>query len=110
MIKCEVQIYPMYKDVPEWTELLQYLSKLNYMISDWRQIGSSSTRSPVEMDMIFIPNFNTEEGKKLIFNNQDKFISLMLMSGQIELLKRISEILKLGHENFYLKLIDRYYN
>ena len=110
LIKCEVQIYPMYKDVPEWTELLQYLSKLNYMISDWRQIGSSSTRSPVEMDMIFIPNFNTEEGKKLIFDNQDKFISLMLMSGQIELLKRISEILQLGHENFYLKLIDRYYN
>ena len=110
LIKCEVQIYPMYKDVPEWTELLQYLSKLNYMISDWRQIGPSSTRSPVEMDMIFIPNFNTEEGKKLIFNNQDKFISLMLMSGQIELLKRISEILQLGHENFYLKLVDRYYN
>ena len=110
LIKCEVQIYPMYKDVPEWTELLQYLSKLNYIISDWRQIGSSSTRSPVEMDMIFIPNFNTEEGKKLIFDNQDKFISLMLMSGQIELLKRISEILQLGHENFYLKLIDRYYN
>ena len=110
LIKCEVQIYPMYKDVPEWTELLQYLSKLNYMISDWRQIGSSCTRSPVEMDMIFIPNFNTEEGKKLIFDNQDKFISLMLMSGQIELLKRISEILQLGHENFYLKLVDRYYN
>ena len=62
------------------------------------------------MDMIFIPDFNTEEGKKLIFDNQDKFISLMLMSGQIELLKRISEILQLGHENFYLKLVDRYYN
>ena len=110
LIKCEVQIYPMYKDVPEWTDLLQYLSKLNYMISDWRQIGSSCTRSPVEMDMIFIPNFNTEEGKKLIFDNQDKFISLMLMSVQIELLKRISEILQLGHENFYIKLMDRYYN
>ena len=110
LIKCEVQIYPMYKDVPEWTELLQYLSKLNYMISDWRQIGSSCARSPVEMDMIFIPDFNTQEGKKLIFDNQDKFISLMLMSGQIELLKRISEILQLGHKDFYLKLIDRYYN
>ena len=70
----------------------------------------SCTRSPVEMDMIFIPNFNTEEGKELIFDNQDKFIGLMLMSGQIELLKRISEILQLGHENIYLKLVDRYYN
>ena len=110
LIKCEVQIYAMYKEVPEWTELLQYLSKLNYIISDWRQIGSSCTRTPVEMDMIFIPNFNTSEGKKLIFDNQDKFITLMLMSGQIELLKRISEILQLSHKDFYLKLIDRYYN
>ena len=109
LIKCEVQIYSMYKGVPEWTELLQYLSKLNYIITDWKQIGSNSTRTPVEMDMIFIPNFNTEDGKKLIFDNQDKFISLMLMSGQIELLKRISELLKLGHEDSYTKLTDRYY-
>ena len=80
------------------------------MISDWKQIGSSCTRSPVEMDMIFIPNFNNEEGKKLIFDNQEKFISLMLMSGQIELLKRISEILQLRSRKFLLKLVDRYYN
>ena len=28
LIKCEVQIYPMYKDVPKWTDLLSYLSEL----------------------------------------------------------------------------------
>ena len=109
LIKCEVQIYSMYKGTPGWTELLNYLSKLNYMISDWKQIGSNSTRSPAEMDMIFLPNFNTDEGKKLILDNQDKFISIMLMSGQIELLKRISELLKLGHKDFYIKLNDRYF-
>tara|TARA_B100001057_G_scaffold465813_1_gene522291 strand:+ start:1252 stop:2187 length:936 start_codon:yes stop_codon:yes gene_type:complete len=109
LIKCEVQIYSMYKGIPGWTELLNYLSKLNYMISDWKQIGSNSTRSPAEMDMIFLPNFNTDEGKKLILDNQDKFISIMLMSGQIELLKRISELLKLGHKDFYIKLNDRYF-
>ena len=55
-----------------------YLSELKYVVSDWKQIGSSNTRTPVEMDMIFIPNFNNDDGKKLILNNQKKFISLML--------------------------------
>ena len=29
LIKCEVQIYPMYKNVPPWTELLNYFTKLS---------------------------------------------------------------------------------
>lgn len=110
LIKCEAQIYPMYKDVPKWTDLLSYLTKLNYIISDWKQIGSSSTRTPVEMDMIFIPNFNNDDGKKLILNNEEKFISLMLMSGQIEFLKRISELLNLKYQDFYMQLTDRYFS
>ena len=110
LIKCEVQIYPMYKDVPKWTDLLSYLSELNYVVSDWKQIGSSNTRTPVEMDMIFLPNFNNDDGKKLILNNEKKFISLMLISGQIELLKRISELLNLKYQDFYMQLTDRYFN
>ena len=110
LIKCEVQIYPMYEGIPEWTELLNYLSKLNYIISDWRQIGSNNTRTPVEMDMIFVPNFNKDEGKNIILKNEDKFISLMLMSGQIELLKRISELLGFKYRDFYMKITDRYFN
>ena len=53
LIKCETQIFPMYKEVPGWTELLDYLNILNYIIIDWKQIGSSITRTPVEMDMVF---------------------------------------------------------
>ena len=34
-----------------------------------------------------IPNFNNEAGKELIKKNQDKFISLMLIFGQIKLLQ-----------------------
>ena len=26
LIKCEIQIFPMYKNIPSWTELLNYLS------------------------------------------------------------------------------------
>ena len=43
------------------------------------------------MDMVFIPNFNNEIGKKLILKNENKFVSLMLMFGQISLLKIISD-------------------
>ena len=60
LIKCEVQIYPMYKNVPSWTELLYFLSKLNYIVSDWKTIGSHATRTPAEMDMMFIPDFSKD--------------------------------------------------
>ena len=64
LIKQEVQLFPMYKNIPSWTEIVDLLSKLGYMISDWREIGSHVTRTPVEMDMIFIPNFSSSLGKK----------------------------------------------
>lgn len=81
----------MYKNVPSWNELLDCLYKLNYLVIDWKGIGSHATRVPAEMDMIFIPNFNDDIGKKLILENEDKFTSLMLIFGQINLLKIIAE-------------------
>ena len=110
LIKCEVQIYPMYKNVPSWTELLNYLDKLNYMICDWKIIGSHTTRTPVEMDMIFIPNFSTDGGKKMIIDRQKEFISLMLICGQIKLLKKISKIIGLEYSKHYMKIKDRYFD
>ncbi len=110
MIKCEVRIFPMYKKEPAWTEVTDFLYKLGYMISDWRKIGSHATRTPVEMDMIFIPNFLIESGKKLILENEEKFISLMLISGQIKLLKKVSKILNLKHSQPYMKTEDKYFN
>tara|TARA_B110000902_G_C13822872_1_gene404370 strand:- start:235 stop:537 length:303 start_codon:yes stop_codon:yes gene_type:complete len=81
----------MYNNVPSWNELLDYLYKLNYVVIDWKGIGSHATRVPAEMDMIFIPNFNNGVGKKLILENEKIFISLMLIFGQISLLKIISQ-------------------
>ena len=80
------------------------------MISDWRKIGSHATRTPVEMDLIFIPNFLKENGKKLILENTEKFISLMLMSGQIKLLKESSKILNLRYSELYKKIEDKFFN
>ena len=110
MIKCEVQIFPMYKNQPNWSEVVNTLYRLGYMISDWKEIGSHSTKTPVEMDMIFIPNFLIEPGKNLISKKEKEFISLMLISGQIKLLKKISKILNLGHSEIYMKTEDRYFN
>ena len=110
IIKCEVQIFPMYKKEPYWTEVTDHLYKLGYILSDWKKIGSHSTRAPAEMDMIFIPNFLIESGKKLIVENKKKFISLMLITGQIKLLKKVSKILDLGHSEFYMKTEDKYFN
>ena len=110
LIKCEVQIFPMYKKEPSWTEVTDLLYKLGYIVSDWKKIGSHATRAPVEMDMVFIPNFLIESGKKLILEKEKEFISLMLISGQIRLLKKISKILDLGHSESYMKTKDKYFN
>jgi len=110
MIKCEVQIFPMYRKEPGWTEVTDLLYKLGYMVSDWKKIGSHATRTPVEMDMVFIPNFLIDSGKKLILEKEKEFISLMLISGQIKLLKKVSKILNLGHSELYMKTEDRYFN
>ena len=70
MIKCEVQVFPMYKKEPDWTEVTDTLYKLGYMISDWKEIGSHATKTPVEMDMVFIPNFLLDSGKELILKKK----------------------------------------
>ena len=62
------------------------------------------------MDMIFIPNFSSAIGKKIIVDNQNKFISLMLIAGQIKLLKKISKLLNLEYSNLYIQIEDKYYN
>ena len=110
IIKCEVQIFPMYKKEPAWTEVTDLLYKLGYIVSDWKKIGPHITRTPAEMDMIFIPNFLIESGKKLIVEKEKEFISVMLITGQIKLLKKGSKILNLGHSGFYMKTEDRYFN
>ena len=110
IIKCEVQIFPMYKNAPSWTEIANFMNKLEYMLCDWKKIGPHSTRTPVEMDMVFIPNFLKDSGKKLILQREKEFISLMLISGQIRLLKKISKTLNLKHSEYFITIEDKYFN
>ena len=107
LIKVEAHIHSMYKDTPGWNELINYLHELNYVVIDWKGIGKHNTRVPAEMDMIFIPNFNNEKGKNLIIKSQKKFLSLLLIFGQINLLKTL--IKKLNIEFNQLEKYQDFY-
>jgi FkbM family methyltransferase len=109
LIKIEAHIFSMYKDVPSWHKLLNYLYELNYVVIDWKDIGGHTTRVPAEMDMILIPNFNNDEGRNLIINSKEKFISLMLIFGQLDLLKLIFKRFDINIKEFE-KFEDLYFN
>lgn len=109
LIKLEAHFFSIYKDVPSWDKLISLLYQLNYVLIDWKSIGSHNSRLPVEADLIFIPNFNEEDGKKLIRSNKEKFISLMLIFGQLKLLQIIMRKLKIDDKELE-KLEDHYFN
>ena len=109
LIKIEAHFFSMYKNVPSWHKLINLLYELNYVLIDWKDIGDHNTRIPAEADMIFIPNFNNEVGEELIKQNKNKFISLMLIFGQLKLLQII--IKRFGIKNDELaKIEDKYFN
>jgi hypothetical protein len=110
LIKVEAQVVPMYKDVPNWSELMNYLYKINYMTTEWVGIGPHLTRSPVEMDMIFIPNYLNDLGKKLILSREKAFTSLMLIFGHIRLLQIISEKLNFSTNLELQKIKDKFFH
>ncbi len=107
LIKIEVHIFSMYKNVPSWDQLLNFLYNRGYVTIDWKGIGKHVTRIPAEIDMIFVPDFNSEKGKKLILENMEKFISLMLIFGQINILKVILK--KFNIENKEIEKIQDLY-
>ena len=109
LLKIEVQIVPMYENIPDWSELINHLYKLNYMTCEWEEIGNHATHSPVEMDMLFIPNYLNHAGKELIMSRKKKFISLMLIFGQIKLLQIISTKLNFSETLEIEKLKDKFF-
>ncbi len=109
LIKLEAHIFSMYKNAPSWHELLDYLYQLNYVAIDLKGIGSHNTRLPAEADMIFVPNFNNEKGKNLIIKSKEKFVSLLLIFGQINFLKLMLKRINLNLEELN-KFEDLYFN
>tara|TARA_B100001250_G_scaffold156631_1_gene134675 strand:- start:510 stop:1430 length:921 start_codon:yes stop_codon:yes gene_type:complete len=109
LLKIEVQIIPMYEKVPNWTKLINYLYDIDYMTCEWTEIGKHLTRTPAEMDMIFIPNYLSEKGKKLILSRENEFIALMLVFGHIKLLQSISTKLNFSTNSEIQKLKDNFF-
>ena len=83
---------------------------MNYMICEWEEIGSHATRTPVEADMIFIPNYLNESGQKIILSREKEFASLMLIFGHIKLLQTISKKLNLSINSEVENLKDKFFN
>ena len=108
-LKIEAHFFSIYKNTPSWHELVNFLYEMNYVLIDWKGIGSHSTRIPAEVDMIFIPNFNNDSGKELIKANIEKFISLMLIFGQLKILQVILKRFKFN-DNKIEQLEDYYFN
>tara|TARA_B100001057_G_scaffold359408_1_gene361676 strand:- start:272 stop:1216 length:945 start_codon:yes stop_codon:yes gene_type:complete len=109
LIKIETHFFSMYKNVPSWHKLINLLYELNYVLIDWKGIGDHNTRIPAEADLILIPNFNNEAGKELIKQNKNKFMSLMLIFGQLKLLQIIVKKLGINEEEL-AKIEDMYFN
>jgi len=109
LIKIEAHFFSMYKNAPNWHEVVNHLYNMNYVLIDLKGIGKHNSRIPAESDMIFIPNFNIEDGKELIKNNKVKFISLMLIFGQLKILQVILSRLKISNDEID-KLEDYYFN
>ena len=108
-LKIEAHFFSIYKNTPSWHELVNFLYEMNYVLIDWKGIGSHSTRIPAEVDMIFIPNFNNDSGKELIKANIEKFTSLMLIFGQLKILQVILKRFKIS-DNKIEQLEDYYFN
>ena len=110
LMKIEVQLFSLYKGMPHWTEMLNYIYKLDYMLCSWEKIGLHITQSPIEMDMFFIPNFLTEKGKDLIHSRENEFAFLMLIFGQVRLLQTISKKLEFKLNSSISKIRDKFFD
>jgi len=62
------------------------------------------------MDMIFIPNYLTESGKKIILEREKEFATLMLIFGHIKLLQVISVNLNFSINSEVQKLKDKFFH
>ena len=109
MIRLEVHTVPMYKNAPYWNKIINFMYQLGFIVCEWQRIGSHATRCPVEMDMIFVPNYLTETGKKIIKKRINNFISLMLIFGQVKLLQVISSNLNFSNNRKIQELDDNYF-
>ena len=101
-MRIQVEFLPNYKDMPNGYELMSYIFNIGYIpFSIGRNINPLA---PSISDAVFMPNWTTEAGRQMIMQREKQYIALMLMYGQVHILKFVSEKIKMKHSTFIKKL------
>ena len=98
IIQTEAQYLPMYHGVPTAYEVHQYLFDLGYV--PFVMNACHRELCPVWGDSFFMPNWTDEQGISLIRQREEKYIALMLMFGQVKILKFVNRKIGLKHGRF----------
>jgi FkbM family methyltransferase len=104
IILSEVQFISLYKNITNGTKLISNLYEMGYI--NIHQMAISSSLNLVEADCLFIPNHLSKEGKKIISRRENEYSSLMLMFGQVRILKLVSELLEFKNNEIIQNIRD----
>lgn len=99
IIQVEMQYLPVYHDVPNAYQICQYLFERGY-IPFSLTTHHINTLCPIEGDGYFMPSWVAPLGIELIRSREQKYIALMLMFGQTEILKFVNQKIQLKNQNF----------
>jgi len=103
LIMAEVQYLPMYYDMPNAHEVCFYLIRLGYIPIQMTSINDKAL-CPIWGDGLFVPNWTTDRGRKSIRDRESRFVALMIILGQIEILKFIGNKLNFKRKGIFEKL------
>lgn len=99
IIEVEIQYLPVYHDVPNAYQICQYLFELGY-IPFSLTTHHTNALCPIEGDGYFMPSWVDARGSELIRSREEKYIALMLMFGQTQILKFVTKKMELKNRKF----------
>ena len=106
MIICELQYLPLYHDTPTAYEICQYLFNLGYIPFDLPTIRTE-VRCPIEGDGFFMPSWEHPLGRKLIQSREQKYIALMIIFDQKNILDFVANKLNLKTKSPPIGIVQR---
>lgn len=97
-ILCEISLVDLYKDQATFPELARFLEERGYLVWDLamhaqpapgRRVGARQDGLPVHGDAGFMPNWRTQEGRRIIDADPRAWAALMLIFGLEDVLHHI---------------------
>ena len=104
LISIEMRTFPLYKQEPNWGNILVLLDSMGYMLADWKESPNHITKNPIEINAVFVLKYFQKNEERIILKNRKKFIFLLGIFNQIVLLKRISHLLNFEENSEIQKL------